>query len=470
MLYNIFTVCNESGVIMENTTPNPSPQPNPRRRKRDPKRIFMESYLPVIILGGIILLIILLIVSCANGGKQSEEEARKASLAALEEEKKQAAAHKDEAESCLYEAQAAADNYDFETAIEILDSFSGNIYNFDELLALRDYCKDSMDNTVQYSPDQVVNLSIQMLIAEPDRAFSSAKYADSYKKNFITTEEFRNLLSQLYSNGYVLVDMDDLVSTTEGESGAAYAAKTITLPHSKKPLMLTQCQLNYYSYMVDPDADGKPDSNGAGFASRLIVQNGELLNEMVTADGQTTVGSYDLVPILEEFIAEHPDFSYKGARATLSLTGYEGILGYRHDALAEAVPVLEELRARGYKLGFYTYANSDYNASTAGQIDSEIQRWNKYIVPTLGQTNIMVYARSADIAGPGPYSGDKFTTLQGHGFRYYLGYCTDGTPWFVCEGTYVRQGRITVSAQTLTENPEWFGGIVDPSSVLVESR
>lgn len=455
---------------MENTNQNPPRQPNPRRRKRDPKRIFMESYLPVILLGGIILLIIVLIVSCASGNKQTSEEARKESLAALEEEKKQTAAQKAEAQDCLAEAKAAADSYDFQTAIDILDSFSGNIYNFDDLLALRDHCKDSMDNTVQYTPEQVVNLSVQMLIAEPDRAFASAKYADSYKKNFITTDEFRNLLDQLYANGYVLVDMDDLVSTTEGEGGTAYAAKTITLPHSKKPLMLTQCQVNYYSYMVDPDGDGNPDSNGAGFASRLILQDGQLLSEMVTADGQTNIGSYDLVPILEDFLAEHPDFSYKGARATLSFTGYEGILGYRHDKLSEAVPVLEELRSRGYRLGFYTYANSDYSASSAGQIDSEVQRWNKYIVPTLGQTDIMVYARSADIAGPGPYSGDKFNTLQGHGFRYYLGYCTDGTPWFVCESTYVRQGRITVSAQTLTEHPEWFGGIVNPSSVLIEAR
>lgn len=455
---------------MENTNQNPPRQPNPRRRKRDPKRIFMESYLPVIILGGIVLLIILLIVSCSATQKARDEEARKASLAAQGADRGKDSAHKAEAVDCLARAQAAAYSYDFQGAIDILDSFSGNIYNYDDLLALRDHCKDSMENTVQYTPDQVVNLSLQMLIAEPQRAFSSAKYTDSYKNNFISTQEFSNLLNQLYANGYVLVDMDDLVSVTTSESGAAYAAKTITLPHSKKPLMLTQCQVNYYSYMIDPDGDGKADSNGAGFASRLILEDGQLKNELVTSDGQTVVGDYDLVPILESFIAQHPDFSYRGARATLSFTGYEGILGYRHDTLPDAVPVLEELRNRGYTLGFYTYANSDYSASTAAQIDSEIQRWNKYIVPTLGQTDIMVYARTADIAAPGAYTGDKFNTLQGHGFRYYLGYCTDGTPWFVCDGTYVRQGRISVSAANLIDNAAWFGGIVDPATVLVEAR
>ena len=48
-------------------------------------------------------------------------------------------------------------------------------------------------------------------------------------------------------------------------------------------------------------------------------------------DGTVVTGSFDLVPLLEDFIAEHPDFSYKGARAVLAFTGYQGVLGYRTD-------------------------------------------------------------------------------------------------------------------------------------------
>ena len=40
-------------------------------------------------------------------------------------------------------------------------------------------------------------------------------------------------------------------------------------------------------------------------------------------------GQIDFVPILEDFIAEHPDFSYQGARAILAVTGHEGVFGYR---------------------------------------------------------------------------------------------------------------------------------------------
>jgi hypothetical protein len=50
---------------------------------------------------------------------------------------------------------------------------------------------------------------------------------------------------------------------------------------------------------------------------------------MVDANGNTVTGDYDMVPILEKFVAQHPDFSYRGAKAVLALTGYNGLLGYR---------------------------------------------------------------------------------------------------------------------------------------------
>ena len=37
----------------------------------------------------------------------------------------------------------------------------------------------------------------------------------------------------------------------------------------------------------------------------------------------------DATPILDQFVLEHPDFSLNGAKAIFSLTGYQGILGYR---------------------------------------------------------------------------------------------------------------------------------------------
>ena len=42
-------------------------------------------------------------------------------------------------------------------------------------------------------------------------------------------------------------------------------------------------------------------------------------------------GAYDCIPLMDAFLEEHPDASYHGAKGTVALTGYNGILGYRTD-------------------------------------------------------------------------------------------------------------------------------------------
>lgn len=47
----------------------------------------------------------------------------------------------------------------------------------------------------------------------------------------------------------------------------------------------------------------------------VIGEDGYPTTEMEQDDGSVVTGDFDLVPILETFIKEHPGFSYKGARA-----------------------------------------------------------------------------------------------------------------------------------------------------------
>ena len=54
-------------------------------------------------------------------------------------------------------------------------------------------------------------------------------------------------------------------------------------------------------------------------------------------DGSVSVGDYDMVPLIDRFVEKHPDFSYRGAKGILALTGYNGILGYRTDESYETV-------------------------------------------------------------------------------------------------------------------------------------
>ncbi len=54
-------------------------------------------------------------------------------------------------------------------------------------------------------------------------------------------------------------------------------------------------------------------------------------NEMkMGTDGSVSVGSMIWCPLLDDFIKEHPDFSYAALKACIAFTGYNGIPGLPH--------------------------------------------------------------------------------------------------------------------------------------------
>ena len=97
-----------------------------------------------------------------------------------------------------------------------------------------------------------------------------------------------------------------------------------------------------------------------------------------------------MVPCVEAFIQEHPDFSNNGARGILGLTGYNGILGYRtDDALATstdnryaakygvfdtaaekeaAAPVIEALKSAGWEFACNGYDGTTYGSDKIRRI------------------------------------------------------------------------------------------------------
>lgn len=466
------------------------PRPvNPRRRKKTPLEIFKEVYLPVIIAGVALLLILIFIIGSIVRGfqfrKLEAQAAYDASVSAQQEHDRQAA----EASSLLAQAATLAAQFDYENAISVLDSFSGDYSQFPQMLEQRQTYQTQQDQLVLWDDNEAIpNLSFQLLIADPVRAFNDEDYASAYKRNFITIAEFSRVLEQLYENDYILISTDDLVAYGSSDDGAAayFTEKPLYLPAGKKPIIITQTNVNYNLYMVDSDGDMIADKDGDGFASKLIIDaNGNLANEIVHSDGTIETGAYDLVPILEAFIATHPDFSYKGARAVLALTGYNGLFGYRTHAEAQAQldtvtyeqqvkdakAVAYALQEAGYKLACYSYENKDYSAMNSAQIEADMSGWTAEVMPILGQIDTFVFARETDIADKiDVYESASYRVLQNIGFSYYMGYCEDGKPWISVNDNYIRQGRIVVSAQNLTNHADWFSGILDPAAVLVETR
>lgn len=468
--------------MAEFTNENPRPV-NPRRKERSQIQVFKEVYLPIIIAGlaGVMILIFIIgsIVRAVQKNRFEKQENIAASIASQED----TANFDKEAQTLLKQAKILANDYQYQEAIDLLYTFSGNLAqytNVNDAIIEYEHARDAM--VAWDDPSKVVNLSFNMLMVDPAQSLSHS-YGASFNRNYVTTTEFSRILEQLYSNGYILVSFSDIYTATADENGTVtYAPNTLYLPEDKKPLILTQTNVNYHYYIADPNKDGVPDQDAAGFACKLVLdESGNVTAQRVDQTGQLVTGAYDLVPILENFIKTHPDFSYKGARAILAVTGEDGLLGYRtqpnalgfeNDANAhnqeieQATKVANALRKNGYEFACYTYANIAYGSSGTYTVEEDLNKWLKECLPILGQVDIMAFAVNSDISDPGEYSGEKFNLLQNAGFSYYLGFCTDGTPWNTIGSNYIRQGRILVSGGNMEHNAQWFTGIFNPETVL----
>lgn len=468
---------------MQNISPTRSP--NPRRKKRSKLQIFKEAYLPLIIVAITFVLLVVFIIGGIGRSSQSElpsESTQSTAPSTQSTAPTQDPALLAEVQERIAQAAVMAADYDYAGALEVLEGFSGEMAAFPELTQAHAEYAELLENMVGWTGSQVMNLSFHLLIADAQRAFNDSELGSSYLKNFITTTEFTAILQQLYDNGYILVSLSDLYSLefdpTSGRD--VYVAKTLLLPEGKTPIMLTETNSNYYTYMVDSNSDGKPDASADGFAYNLCYGEDGFYNEIVLADGTFTAGAYDLVPLLEAFIAENPGFSYRGARAIIAISGYDGILGHRVNsyrlnadqkqaAKDAAIKVVNALRETGYEIACYTYENVNFSIYNASQIQTDLQKWADVVASVIGETDIMVYAREVDIGGTEEYTGNsKFNVMYNLGYRFFLG--NSAASWDQVSDLYVRHNRLMVTGSYLQKHPEWYTGLFDPEAVLDEYR
>jgi hypothetical protein len=389
-----------------------------------------------------------------------------------------------EAQLLADEALALAAGYNYDAAITLLESFEGEKSQYQVLMDAYNTIDQSKSKIKPIDdPNKIPNLSFHCLIADPARAFIDKEFGKSYNQNYVTTDEFSKILEQLYANGYVLVDFNSFIVETVGEDGkVTYSTQPIYLPEGKKPVMLTETLVNYETFSIDSDGDGEADKGGDGFASKLVVKDGKIVNEYVDADGNVLYGAYDLVPILENFIAAHPDFCYRGARATLAVSGEDGVFGYRimhsvktkkgedyyNQQVEGAKAIAQALRDRGYTIACYTYANVAYGTISATNIQVDLDNWKKEVKPVLGDVPVLVYAKASDISADGNYEGGKYNVLKGAGFRYFIS--SGNASYAEVTVNYVRQSRIMVTGQAMTTNPQIFNGYFTPKEVLNDLR
>lgn len=458
-----------------------------RRRKREKKRIFKEVYLPAIIAGLALLLILSFIVGSVSNALTVKKNKDSAAQVEAQQQASAADAAEVEFKRTMAQVESLVTGYDYQGAIDLLNEYlngyNGSNNTFREQAVAKQAALVNEQNQLVELKDvtTIPNLSFHVLMADASRAcnknVSGADMAGLYNKNFVSVEEFSRILNQLYSSNYVLVDFDSFVYKATGVDGNdEFGAKSIYLPQGKKPVMITETMVNYFEYMVDPDKDGTLDGTGHGFANKLVLdENGDIKAAYVDANGQSLVGNYDLVPVLESFIQEHPDFVYQGARAILAVSGTEGVFGYRTNTsyvsrfgqafydneVIEAKKVVAALREKGYTIASYTYSNQAYRSMTTLQIQTEVTNWTNQITPVLGEVDTMVFARASDIES---YSGTTFDVLYRSGIRYFLN--SGSSPRVDINKTFVRQTRLMVTGETLAWYSSQFTSYFDSNVVL----
>jgi hypothetical protein len=210
---------------------------NPRRRKRSKLQDFKEAYLPVVIAAVALVLIIVFIAGSSGRAQQLKEALENSSIAASLAASESAQKLEDEANELIAQAEELAADYDYLSAIAVLESYSGKLEDNAALTAKHEEYFHAHSALVPWSdPSQVVNLSFHLLIADPVRAFTDNIYGSAYKRNFVTVDEFSRIIQQLYDNGYILVSLDDFIGVTTDDSGnTVYTAKTLYLPEGKSP-------------------------------------------------------------------------------------------------------------------------------------------------------------------------------------------------------------------------------------------
>ena len=338
--------------------------------------------------------------------------------------------------------------------------------------AVRNYWSEDQ-LTQAWGPNQVVeHLFFHPVIAYPEFAFSDAVPKDRQEGLddwMVTVDEFKKILQSVYDKGYILVNMGDVWSEVTDESGVTRMQRnTLMLPEGKKPLVISFDDVNYYDYML-----------AEGFTSKLVLgDDGQIWAECTDPFTKETFLTQDLdaTPILDQFVLEHPDFSLNGAKAIFSLTGYQGILGYRtqndidiaaddprrpaFDANRQAEidaavkPVIARLKETGWTFGSHTWGHIRLDSRPLESIQRDTLRWAEEVGSLVGPTNILFYPHGGRPDGNDwQKTGPAFQYLQSQGFRIFasvginsFSYIKDDISAVICDrlhpdGTTLRWSR-----------------------------
>ena len=219
-----------------------------------------------------------------------------------------------------------------------------------------------------------------------------------------------------------------------------------------------------------------------GFADRLVLdEDGAVKCEYTGSSGETETGDFDVVPILDRFLTEHPDGAYKGARGLICLTGYQGIFGYRTDIsyetgenltdyqeswlhanpdfdreeeVARAQEIADALREEGWEFACHTWGHISLSSDNMDTLRSDQLKWQTRVGSIVGSTDIMAFIPGNDIEDWHPYSydNDAFAFFKDQGYNLFLCVNSSDKYWVQLQDNSYRMGRIACNGLQMWRN------------------
>ena len=382
----------------------------------------------------------------------------------LTEEELAAARYEETVVPVLQEASGLAQGYYYEEALTLLQEIPEEFSQEEEVVSAVNAYTDALDSFVPY--DQPVrHIFFHSLIVDTSLAFDGDYMENGYNYWMTTVDEFYAILDELYANQYILIDIHELAEEQVDEDGniTLIAAQPL-VPEGKIPLVLSVDDVSYYDYMEND-----------GFPRKLILdENGDVKNLYINQDGTESIGDYDVMPILDTFVKEHPDFSLRGAKGIIAATGYEGTLGYRINDMES--PTLEEdrqmvrtiaerLKETGWVFASHGYGHKHTASISYNSLVDDTSRWKDEIANYVGDTDIYIYPYGEEI----DYPSQKLTYLQSEGFRYFCGVWASQA-FVSVNDDYVRQTRCNLDGYTMITRPQSVADLIDASRIVDSKR
>lgn len=299
-----------------------------------------------------------------------------------------------------------------------------------ELAAIR----AEKDSLVDYTGD-VPHIFFHSLIVYPELVFTDkVTPMGGYNSGFSEKAELEKILPQLYERGYVLYDLDALWEMTD----SGMQRKPILLPPGKTPLILSVDDVAY--------------AYGDGFAQQLFVdENGELMYRVNNPQGSVDiVPDGDVMGVVDAFVEQHPDFSYRGHKGTIALTGFQGAFGYDYDEPEQAEQirtVAAALKADGWNFASHSYTHNRVNnfygpGCSVEKISYDINKWVDHVVPCIGETRLFIAPFGYRVQQP------ALQCILDAGFEIY---CTvDSKVYNELNPDYALMSRIEIGGYSMT--------------------